>query len=604
MTQFEYIEGIEKKLWSAADTLRSNSNYASNEYFLPVMGLIFLRHAYSRFLQVKKEIDKKGLPQRGGKTRALKKEDFSQKGAIFLKPEARFDYLVSLSDESKRADAIFNAQEALYKQRQIQWMEETIASVVISQEQGEVQKFREWGLEEEINFHRNRINNGFELADGKQISLEAAFKKADHPFRIAIVCAMWLTGFDVPPLSILYLDKPLKAHTLMQAIARANRVYEGKNNGLIVDYCGILQNLREALATFAGKTDEGREEDDQRVNPARSQENLLEELQSAIDEVRDFLQTRNASLDEILEATGFTRNAAILKAKEAINEDSETRKRFRILCREVFRKFKASTNITGVNDYRQLHDVIKLLDRELEEDEQVTDVNQVLRELYQVVGETIEVTNTNTEEGELYDISQIDFERLKEEFRKTSQPRTTVQNLKQAVENRLQQMINRNRSRIDYQRRYEQIIDRYNQEKDRLVIEQTFDELLNFIQDLEEEEQRSTREGLSEEALAIFDLLKKPDLEQSEIKQIKQVASNLLQLLKEEISQLDQWYEKESTRDRINSKIYDFLYNEETGLPVDSYQDEEEIEDKAKVIFLHAMEVYQTVPSPYYQDAA
>ncbi len=77
-------------------------------------------------------------------------------------------------------------------------------------------------------------------------------RSEDHPFRVAIVCAMWLTGFDVPSLSTLYLDKPLKAHTLMQAIARANRVNEGKNNGLIVDYCGILKNLRKALATSPG----------------------------------------------------------------------------------------------------------------------------------------------------------------------------------------------------------------------------------------------------------------------------------------------------------------------------------------------------------------
>ena len=114
MTQFEYISGIEKDLWTAADTLRSNSNYASNEYFLPVMGLIFLRHAYSRFLQVKKEIEK-DLPKRGGKTRALKKEDFSQKGAIFLKPEAQFDYLVSLPDGNERANAIFQAMESIEK---------------------------------------------------------------------------------------------------------------------------------------------------------------------------------------------------------------------------------------------------------------------------------------------------------------------------------------------------------------------------------------------------------------------------------------------------------------------------------------------------------
>lgn len=114
MAQLEHIEGIEKRLWSAADTLRANSRYASNEYFLPVMGLIFLRHAYSRFLKVKEEVEP-NLPTRGEKTRELKKEDFSQKSAIFLKPEAQFDYLVSLSDGAKRADAIFEAMDSIEK---------------------------------------------------------------------------------------------------------------------------------------------------------------------------------------------------------------------------------------------------------------------------------------------------------------------------------------------------------------------------------------------------------------------------------------------------------------------------------------------------------
>ena len=74
MAQLEHIEAIEKRLWSAADTLRANSNYAGNEYFLPVMGLVFLRHAYSRFLGVKDVIEE-GLPTRGGKTRPLTKEE-------------------------------------------------------------------------------------------------------------------------------------------------------------------------------------------------------------------------------------------------------------------------------------------------------------------------------------------------------------------------------------------------------------------------------------------------------------------------------------------------------------------------------------------------
>jgi type I restriction enzyme M protein len=112
MPQLEHIEAIEKRLWSAADTLRANSNYASNEYFLPVMGLIFLRHAYSRYLAVKDEIEA-NLPKRGGKPRPLTKEDFSQKGAIFLRPEAQFDYLVALTEADDRAKAIIEAMESI-----------------------------------------------------------------------------------------------------------------------------------------------------------------------------------------------------------------------------------------------------------------------------------------------------------------------------------------------------------------------------------------------------------------------------------------------------------------------------------------------------------
>ena len=112
MSQLQNIEAIEKRLWSAADLLRANSGLASNEYFMPVMGLIFLRHAYSRYLAVKPQIEA-GLPSRGGKTRAMTKEDFGQQGAIFLRPEAQFDHLVSLPDSADRAAVIITAMEGI-----------------------------------------------------------------------------------------------------------------------------------------------------------------------------------------------------------------------------------------------------------------------------------------------------------------------------------------------------------------------------------------------------------------------------------------------------------------------------------------------------------
>ena len=165
-------------------------------------------------------------------------------------------------------------QEIADRQRQLDWMHQTRMAVVISEEQGEVEKFRKWDMD--IIPHRTLIKNGFETDDGKRIDVESAFKKEEHPFRVAVVCAMWLTGFDVPSLSTLYLDKPLKAHTLMQAIARANRIYEGKNNGLVVDYCGILKNLRKALATFAGHTGDDTGGPPPETDPVKPDEELLE----------------------------------------------------------------------------------------------------------------------------------------------------------------------------------------------------------------------------------------------------------------------------------------------------------------------------------------
>jgi len=156
-----------------------------------------------------------------------------------------------ISELESELRTIADEQEVVFRQRQITWMKETLTAVIVSEEQGEIDKFRKWELD--ITPHRKLIKQGFSLPDGTTLDVESAFKRQSHPFRVAIVCAMWLTGFDVPSLATLYLDKPLKAHTLMQAIARANRVNDGKNNGLIVDYCGILKNLRRALATFVSE---------------------------------------------------------------------------------------------------------------------------------------------------------------------------------------------------------------------------------------------------------------------------------------------------------------------------------------------------------------
>lgn len=480
------------------------------------------------------------------------------------------------------------------------WMNETQMAVIISEEPGEVDMFRTWGFD--IIPHRRLIKNGFELADGTRIDVDSAFKKEDHPFRIAIVCAMWLTGFDVPSLANLYLDKPLKEHTLMQAIARANRVYKDKNNGLIIDYCGILKNLRKALAIFTGTGDTGRPGglNPKSTDPTRPKEELLEELQQAIALVSNFLIERSASLEIIGNTTGFERIKAILVAKEAVNKNDETRKKFEVMCREVFIKFKACFTVPGVNYYRKPYNATKIIYKSLQRDIEMVDISDIIKQLHEVVDESIIVTGDKAQEARTpYDISKIDFDRLRKEFEQIKTKNTTVQCLKSVIEKKLSRLISRNPMRTNFQEHYEKIIDEYNKELDRQNIEAIFEALLKVYQSLDEEETRAIREGMDEETLAIYDLLVKKDLNSQEIKKIKKVAKELLQTLKKRLKNLYKWQEKEPTRDEVKVLIRNFLWEENTGLPIDYYS-HEEVEKKTEDVFHHVYRVYPTVPSPYY----
>lgn len=503
-------------------------------------------------------------------------------------------------------------QDEQYRRRQIEWMRQTQMAVVVSEEQGEVEKFRNWHLD--ITPHRRLLKEGMVLPESmrqqtqfrnmQRMSVEEAFKNEQHPFRVAIVCAMWLTGFDVPSLSTLYLDKPLKAHTLMQAIARANRVNEGKNNGLIVDYCGILKNLRKALATFAGTGDGGREGGGGEQEPARPDEELLADLAEAISFVRAFLSERSASLDDIISRTGFARNAAILAAKEAANENDETRKRFEVMCRAVFSKFKACLTIDGVNAYRADRDAINVVYASLQQDREHADISGIIRQLHEVIEGAIETAPpAMARETGPYDISRIDFERLRREFERSPAKKTTVQNLKSAIEQRLQRLLQQNPLRTDFQRHYEDIVHEYNREKDRVTIERTFEALLRLLDDMSEEEQRAVREGLDEESLALFDLLRKPELTAKEMKKIKDVSVELLGVLKAERLRVSNWRETEAMRDAVRVSIRDYLWSDKTGLPVERYT-EEEVQQKAEAVYRHVYRVYPQLPSPYYATAA
>ncbi|MCK0154615.1 type I restriction endonuclease subunit R [Alcanivorax sp. S6407] len=507
-------------------------------------------------------------------------------------------WLAHIEHLEKQIDAVaYDEQETVFRRRQLAWMKETLMAVIVSEEQGEVAKFQKWGLD--ITPHRRLFKEGFTLEDGKRLNVEAAFKREEHPFRVAIVCAMWLTGFDVPTLSTLYLDKPLKAHTLMQAIARANRVAEGKNNGLIVDYCGILKNLRKALADFGGAGDDARGGNGEQ-DPTRPSEELLAELAEAIALVKSHLDESSIGFADIIEAHGFARNKAINDAKEAINQNDQTRKQFEVMAREVFKKFKACINIRPeINDYRLDRDAINIIYKSLQNDRENADISHIIMELHQLVDQAVEVREPAPEESKIYDISKIDFDLLRREFEKVSNKRTTVVNLRDAIEDKLRTMLSENPLRTDYQKRFEEIVSEYNSEKDRQTIEQTFEELMRFVQSLDQEDERAMRENLTKETLALFDMLKKPGLIKSQIAQIKKVAVELLETLKAEQLAVDNWRAREGTRDAVKQRIYDFLYDENTGLPVDGYE-EDDIQQLTEAVYQHVLRVYPKLPSPIY----
>jgi len=238
--------------------------------------------------------------------------------------------------------------------------------------------------------------------------------------------------------------------------------------------------------------------------------------------------------------------------------------------------------------------------KSLQKDRELADISDIIKQLHEVVDESVDVSSNKLKEpNKPYDISKIDFNRLRAEFDNARTKNTSVQSLKAVIEKKLQRLIQKNPLRTNFQEHYEKIIAEYNQEKDRQNIEATFEALLKFVQGLDEEESRSMREGMDEETLAVYDLLFKPELTAKEIQKIKKVAKDLLDLLKEKLKNLYNWQDKEPTRDEVKVLIKNFLWDEKTGLPVEHYT-QSDVDKTAEAVFYHVYRAYPTVPSPYY----
>jgi type I restriction enzyme R subunit len=469
------------------------------------------------------------------------------------------------------ADEREEQEKGLEKLRgQAAWMQSTIIEIIISEAQNEARDFEKWGFD--IIPHRVVMKNGFETPNGERVNVEDAFKNDQHPFRIAIVCAMWLTGFDVECLQTLYIDKPLKAHTLMQAIARANRIYPGKDCGVIVDYNGMLKSLRAALADYAlgDAGDEGGEAD-----PAIPLEEYVAALVEAIEAVEKHLRDLGFEPNRLTGSTGFTRIAALRDAVDALYTTDESKRRFEIMAREVFSRMKTLILEPSIHPFYERHDNIEAIYKKLDERRDTADVTEVLKEIHKNVNEAIRAQDPGADqaEGLILDLSQIDFEKLRDEFaKKVKRKHAALQDIRELVEKKLAQMLAQNPQRMDYYKKYQMIVADYNREKDRTTVEETFAKVAKLVAEMDEELQRHVREGLSEEELTFFDMLLKENISKTDREKLKQASKGLLASLKAHLAAMPTWTKNATTQADVKMFILDNLFN---SLPRPPFSEEE-----------------------------
>lgn len=440
-------------------------------------------------------------------------------------------------------------QEAQELRRKLQWMEETEMAVVISQEQNEIQTFKKWGLD--IQYHRNKMVKN---------ELDKDFKDSANPLRVVFVCAMWLTGFDVKCLSCLYLDKPLKAHTLMQTIARANRVAEGKSNGLIIDYIGIVKALRKALADYTANIGciDG-------TDPTVDKVKLIERILDTLERAKLFLAERGFVLQDLICSYDFPKMYYLQKGANIVCGTVEERKTFSAYASELNRLMKYTDRDDIDRNVRKEYDAVAAIYAEIKKKRKHINITDLMVEINNIISDYVEIEHSYmiNEEVKRFDISGIDFDLLRREFAKVKNQNLLMRDLEEIIQLKLDRMLFTNPERINYYERYQKIIDDYNSEQDRATIEKTFMDLMDLANKMNQEEQRYVREGFkSDEELTLYDMLFRNDLNKNDIKKLKTVAAELLDKIKAKISEYDHWTDKQETIAAVYNLIRDTLWAE------------------------------------------
>ena len=456
-------------------------------------------------------------------------------------------------------------------EKRIAWLEETDMAVVVSPGQNEIAEFAAKGLNMRPHRQRRRSED-----------LETKFKDPHDPFRLVFVCAMWMTGFDVPSCSTLYLDKPMHNHTLMQTIARANRVYPGKISGVIVDYVGVFRNLERALAIYGG----GGTGD----KPVREKSALMAALQQVLAETSDLCRQQGADLAAIQEAEGFARIRLLNDAVEALVAPEAIKRQYLDLANNVQRLYKAVLPDPAVGELAAQVKPVQVIVDKMRALAPPADIAPVMQQVEDILDDSIVAAGYSiAKESKPYstDLSQLDVEKLSETF-ESLRIQTINERFRWNVERKLLKLVQLNPTRTDFAKRFQALIDDYNAGSLNDEELEFLRQLVIFAQGLSKEEQRGVSERLDEEELAIFDLLTKShiNLSDAEREKIKATARDLLATLKSEKLTLD-WRKRQQARAEVNVTIEQFL---DAGLP-QAYTPEL-FAQKTTAVFEHVYDAY------------
>jgi type I restriction enzyme R subunit len=472
-----------------------------------------------------------------------------------------------MSAEQARRDR----QLAEFNQR-LRVLTTTEMAVIVSPGQNEIAQMQTLGLD--IAPHRKRMN---ELQPG----LDERFKDVDDPLRLVFVCAMWLTGFDAPSCSTVYLDKPMRNHTLMQTIARANRVFPGKHSGVIVDYANVFMSLERALAIYgAGKDGE---------SPVKDKQKLQDALRQAVADATAFCTGHGVVLDE-MEATGASSMDRLQSIEEAINaliSPDPLRRAFfghERLVSTLYRAVKPDpVALEFASRVAGLTTLAEAIRAKLNPNP--PDISSVMGDIKHLLDASITGHAIREAGPPALDLSKVNFEALAQRFKQSKHKNTDIEVLKAAIRTQLEKMIQVNPTRANFAEKFEELIESYNTGS--RSIEELFEALLTLSNSLNEEQERHVREHMSEEELVIFDILTRPApaLSTEERNAVKKAARELLARLQSLL--VLNWRQKSTARSQLKLTIEDTL---DSALPR-AYKPEL-YQQKCSAVFEHVYERY------------